>query len=119
VVFQVLVVDPSPVARAALAELVRAAGDGIDVAELVSPAGRGGGTVGLDPNLIILTESTPETIAATRTAYPPAEIVVLGLADDARYERRALEAGADRYLPRERAPDELSGLVREVAGLYS
>lgn len=76
-------------------------------------------TPGEDPDvvltdLILETEQGEELVAALRNRYPNTPILVLSMVDDPGEVRAALSAGADGYLLKEAAAEDLLQAMRSV-----
>ena len=66
-------------------------------------------------DLILATEQGEELIVALKNGYPEAPILVLSMVDSPAEVRAALSAGADGYLLKESAAEDLLHAVRSVA----
>ena len=112
---RVLIVDRHDVARSALrAQLI---GDNsIETIGEASNAKTGAETAAhLQPELILLDNSSPEAIRSLHSAAPKAKILVLGLETDTIYANRALDAGAAAYVARETVDGSLPELIHRIA----
>ncbi|MBT3380303.1 MAG: response regulator transcription factor [Lentisphaerae bacterium] len=73
-----------------------------------------------DPHTVILadvsdeTKGVPGTLRGIRARYPRASILALGSYCDSRFAVRALHAGANAYVLRERSSEDLAGALRAV-----
>jgi two-component system, NarL family, response regulator NreC len=117
---RVLIVDDHPVVRRGLRLLLEAEGD----IEAVGEAGNLQEAVfrarSLKPDVILMDIVMPGAsgIEATRAVLeerPETKVLVLSMQDDPSYVREAFAAGADGYILKEAADEEVVGAVREVA----
>jgi DNA-binding NarL/FixJ family response regulator len=73
------------------------------------------------PDLIVLDVTLPDgdgvdAIDKLLAEAPEAKVLILSMEDDANYVRRAFSNGANGYVLKDAAPQELASAVREVAG---
>jgi two-component system, NarL family, response regulator NreC len=117
---RVLVVDDHAVVRSGLRSLLAAEDD----LEVVGEAGNAREAVfetrALKPDVILLDvvmpgESGIEVLPKLRHEAPDAKVLVLSMQDDPRYVREAFSAGANGYVLKEAADNEVVQAVREIA----
>jgi two-component system response regulator NreC len=117
---RVLVVDDHAVVRSGLRSLLAVEDD----LEVVGEAGNAREAVfearALKPDVILLDvvmpgESGIEALPKLRYEAPAAKILVLSMQDDPRYVREAFSAGANGYVLKEAADNEVVQAVREIA----
>ncbi|MFI4935799.1 MAG: response regulator [Caulobacterales bacterium] len=116
---KVLIVDDHAIVRDGLARLLIAEGE-----HQVSQAANGRDALGLTrslrPELVILDLNLPGLggleLLRRLIQAGAAKVLVLSMHAEPLYARRALEAGAQGYVSKNAAPDELLTAVRKVAG---
>lgn len=117
---RVLVVDDHALVRSGLRLLLDAEAD-ITVENEAGSADEAVRITRLDkPNVVLLDITMPgrsglEVAAEIKRAAPNAAILILSMHDDSAYVREAFEQGANGYLLKEAADEELLTAVREVA----
>ena len=112
----VMVVDSSPAARETLGSML--VQEGFEVVTAAGGAEAVRMTLQRHPDAIVLEMELPGidglgTLSALRAACD-APVVVVSAKDDASAPVRALEAGADDYLPKPCSMDELAARIRAV-----
>jgi DNA-binding NarL/FixJ family response regulator len=116
---KVLLVDDHPVTRQGLAALLAA----LPEVEICGEADHGARAVELaarlDPDLAIVdvalrTMSGIELVKHLRGVAPRVKILVVSMHDEAVYAERSLRAGAQGYLMKDAAGDEIAGAVRRI-----
>lgn len=117
---RVLVVDDHALVRSGLRLLLDAEAD-ITVENEAGSAEEAVRMARMDkPNVVLLDITMPgrsglEVAAEIKRAAPEAAILILSMHDDSAYVREAFEQGANGYLLKEAADEELLTAVREVA----
>ena len=118
---RILLVDDHRVVRAGLRMLL----DAEDDIEVVDEAGDVRDAVFMTrrhaPDLILLDVRLPdgdgvEAIGRLQAEAPDAKVLILSMEDDAHHVRHAFANGADGYVLKDAAEEELANAVREVAG---
>ena len=117
---RVLVVDDHSVVRSGLRSLLAVEED----LEVIGEAGNARDAIfetrALKPDVILLDivmpgESGIEVLPKLRHEAPDARVLVLSMQDDPRYVREAFAAGANGYVLKEAADNEVVQAVREIA----
>jgi two-component system response regulator NreC len=117
---RVLLVDDHAVVRSGLRSLLAAEAD----LEVVGEAANARDAIfearALKPDVIVLDvvmpgESGIEVLPKLRKEAPDAKVLVLSMQDDPRYVREAFAEGANGYVLKEAADEEVVGAVREIA----
>jgi len=120
-VTSVVVVDDHAVVRSGLRLLLEAQDD----IEVVGEAGNAKDAVfrarALKPDVILLDvvmpgESGIDVLPELKKESPETKVLVLSMQDDPSYVREAFAAGANGYVLKEAADEEVVAAVREVAG---
>jgi two-component system, NarL family, invasion response regulator UvrY len=120
-VIRLLVVDDHTIFRAGMARLMsdqpdmRVAGEAPDGPSALALLRQGGFDVVL-MDINMGPRSGLATLAALRTSWPRLPVIMLSMYAQAQYARLALKAGANAYLSKDVATDELLQAVRQVAG---
>jgi two-component system response regulator NreC len=118
---RVLIVDDHPVVRSGLKSLL----DAEDDIEAVGEAGTMQEAVfrtrSLKPDVILMDVVMPggsgiEATPAVLLEAPDAKVLILSMQDDPSYVRESFAAGANGYVLKEAADEEVVTAVREVAG---
>jgi two-component system response regulator NreC len=118
---RVLIVDDHAVVRSGLRLLL----DAEDDLEVVGEAGNLQEAVfrtrSLKPDVILMDMVMPgasgiEVTSAVLKEHPDAHVLVLSMQDDPTYVREAFAAGAQGYVLKEAADEDVVGAIREVAG---
>lgn len=118
---ELLVVDDHTIFRSGIRRLmsdeddIRVTGEAADSAQaLAAIRARRFDLVLMDIHLG--TRNGLETLVAMRAEQPRLPIVILTMYTEAQYGRRALQAGANAYLPKDVSHEELLRAIRHVAG---
>jgi len=116
---RVFIADDHAVLRAGLRLLLGAEPDIEVVGEAASAAEAVQGVHALQPDIILLDISMPETnglqaLQALKAETPSSRIIMLTMHDDESYLREALSAGASGYALKQAADTELLSAVRAV-----
>lgn len=99
-------------------EIIGEAADGLELLNLLdlSP---------LDPHLVILDPAMPnlrgmEVVRKVKSVYPDAKVLVLSMNKDKEYLSQAISCGAEGYLLKEEANNELLPAIERIrqGGLY-
>jgi two-component system, NarL family, response regulator NreC len=115
-----LIVDDHAVVRAGLRLLIDAEGD----LETVGEAGDAREAVfearSTKPDVILMDIVMPdqsglEVLPTLLHEHPETKVLILSMQDDPRYVREAFAAGANGYVLKEAADNEVVGAIREVA----
>ena len=93
-------------------QVVGEAGDGLVALELVKT---------LQPDLVLLDISMPglnglEVMERLKSDFPDIRVIILTIHDESAYAVDALRAGANGYLPKKAASDELMRAIQAVMG---
>jgi DNA-binding NarL/FixJ family response regulator len=117
----VVVADPFPISRGAVAQLLRRCGGADDVAETGDPDGaleavrrRGAGMVLTDVDLTAEGDGVRLCARLKRLAHPPAVLMFAG-SNDPSVVARCMTAGADGFVHRSATPERLVRAVESVA----
>ena len=116
-----LVVEDHPIFRFGVRHLIRERWRDADIAEASSLAqalqqAHGGGC-----DLAILDLNLPdsqgmESVSRLRRAVPAMPMLVLSLHEEVAYARQAIQLGAQGYMAKENAPDELIAAIQTILG---
>lgn len=117
----VLIADDHELMREGLARLLVEA-DGLEVVAMASD-----GDEALEkaqehkPDIVLLDVSMPgkggmETLKELHSLLPGVRVLVLSMFPEDQYAVRLLKEGADGYLTKESAPDQLLGAIRKICG---
>jgi DNA-binding NarL/FixJ family response regulator len=117
----VIVVDDHAVMRQGLRALLAVSGDITVIGEAQTGREALARVAELAPDVVIMDITMPElngieATRAIRAKWPRTEVVILSMHADAEYLFRAFQAGANGYLLKESAVDEIISAVRAVCG---
>ena len=115
----VLIVDDHPLIRIGLAEVLNAEGD-VEVAQAGSFEELKKAMEHLEPDVLVLDLNMPggnslDIIPDLRRVHPKVAILVLSIHPEEQAGVKAIMAGANGYLNKASAPDQLVNAVRHVA----
>lgn len=118
---RVVLCDDHRVVRAGLARILQAEPDLAVVGEAGTAAGAETLACQARPDVLVLDVGLPdrsgiEAVPWLRQVAPATQVLMLTMHDDIGYLRRAFDAGASGYLPKDAADVELVAAVRSVAG---
>ncbi len=116
---RVLVVDDHPIVREGLIGLINRQPDLVCCGQAGTAPAAEEAVIALEPDLILLdlrlgTRDGLELIKSLRAQVPSCRILVLSQMDEETFAERALRAGAQGYVMKEQASDELLGAIRTV-----
>src|SRR5439155_23291438 len=116
---RIVIVDDHPLFRKSLEELIQS-NDGLAVCGEAGNAAQAMAVIRkLSPDLAIVDLSLPgangiELIKNVRAEFPKLPILVLSMHDESLYALRALRAGAEGYVMKHEAMDNVIQAIREV-----
>lgn len=105
---KVLILDPSPIFRQTLKEVIRTSASGIDISE-ADTADKATDILKKDsPDIVFLDIALPrkngiEFIASIKGMVPQSRIVILTSHDSAEHKAASIERGADYFLSKEKS----------------
>ncbi|MDD4952861.1 MAG: response regulator transcription factor [Desulfovibrionaceae bacterium] len=116
---KILIVDDHAVVRRGTIEIVSDFSDEVDFDEAGSSAEALGKVAAGGHDLVLLDISLPdesglETLKKIRAARPELPVLILSMHPEEEYAVRTFKVGADGYLAKGSAPDELVNAIRKV-----
>src|SRR6266849_10636576 len=117
---RILVVDSLAVTRAGLRRLLESYSDLLVIGEAVDAVQAVSETAELGPQVVIMDAQLPggqslEALRQIKLLNPDTHVLLLSTLDREEYLYETLRAGADGYVLKDIAPDELAEAVRVVA----
>jgi len=117
---RIVIVDDHPLFRKGLEQLINSTGDGFCICGEAGDAAEGMTKIRqLKPDLVIVDLSLPgangiELIKNIRAEFPKLRVLILSMHDESLYALRALRAGAQGYVMKQEALENVIGAIREV-----
>lgn len=117
---RIVIVDDHPLFRKGLEQLINSTNDGFAICGEAGDAAEGMNTIReLKPDLVIVDLSLPgangiELIKNIRAEFRKLPILILSMHDESLYALRALRAGAQGYVMKQEALENVIGAIREV-----
>lgn len=117
---RILIVDDHPLFRKGLEQLINSSDDQFKVCGEANDAAQGMEIIrNLKPDLVIVDLSLPgangiELIKNIRAEFSKLAILVLSMHDESLYAVRALRAGAQGYVMKQEALENVIGAIREI-----
>lgn len=118
---RLMIADDHAIMREGLKQLFSLVGD----IEVVAEATNGGAAIerlrDVEPDILLLDMTMPgisgeDLIARIRSHHTGLPILILSMHNEPPIARRALKAGANGYVTKDRDPETLLGAIRKVAG---
>lgn len=117
---RIVIVDDHPLFRKGLEQLINSSGDGFHICGEAGDAAEGMSVIrGLKPDLVIVDLSLPgangiELIKNIRAEFAKLPVLILSMHDESLYAVRALRAGAQGYVMKQEALENVIVAIREV-----
>jgi DNA-binding NarL/FixJ family response regulator len=117
---RIVIVDDHPLFRKGLEQLINTTGDGFGICGEAGDAAEGMARIReLKPDMAIIDLSLPgangiELIKNIRAEFHALPILILSMHDESLYALRALRAGAQGYVMKQEALENVIGAIREV-----
>ena len=117
---RIVVVDDHPLFRKGLEQLINSANDTFEICGEAGDAAEGMSRIReLKPDLVIVDLSLPgangiELIKNIRAEFEKLPVLILSMHDESLYALRALRAGAQGYVMKQEALENVIGAIREV-----
>src|SRR5947209_13339587 len=117
---QIIIVDDHPLFRKGLEQLINSSQDGFRICGEAGDAAEGMARIReLKPDLVIVDLSLPgangiELIKNIRAEFAKLPVLILSMHDESLYALRALRAGAQGYVMKQEALENVIGAIREV-----
>jgi DNA-binding NarL/FixJ family response regulator len=117
---RIVIVDDHPLFRKGLEQLINSSGDAFAICGEAGDAAEGMSRIReLKPDLIIVDLSLPgangiELIKNIRAEFEKLPVLILSMHDESLYALRALRAGAQGYVMKQEALENVIGAIREV-----
>jgi DNA-binding NarL/FixJ family response regulator len=117
---RIVIVDDHPLFRKGLEQLINSAGDGFCICGEAGDAAEGIAKIRkLKPDLVIVDLSLPgangiELIKNIRAEFQKLPVLILSMHDESLYALRGLRAGAQGYVMKQEALENVIGAIREV-----
>lgn len=117
---RIVIVDDHPLFRKGLEQLINSAGDGFRICGEAGDAAEGMASIReLKPDLVIVDLSLPgangiELVKNIRAEFAKLPVLILSMHDESLYALRALRAGAQGYVMKQEALENVIGAIREV-----
>jgi DNA-binding NarL/FixJ family response regulator len=117
---RIVIVDDHPLFRKGLEQLINSVNDGFKICGEAGDAAEGMTRIReLQPDLAIVDLSLPgangiELIKNIRAEFPKLPVLILSMHDESLYALRALRAGAQGYVMKQEALENVIGAIREV-----
>jgi DNA-binding NarL/FixJ family response regulator len=117
---RIVVVDDHPLFRKGLEQLINSANDAFTICGEAGDAAEGMSKIReLKPDLVIVDLSLPgangiELIKNIRAEFEKLPVLILSMHDESLYALRALRAGAQGYVMKQEALENVIGAIREV-----
>src|SRR5256714_3945565 len=117
---RIVIVDDHPLFRKGLEQLIHSSGDAFHICGEAGDAGEGISVIRqLKPDLAIVDLSLPgangiELVKNIRAEFPKLPVLILSMHDESLYALRALRAGAQGYVMKQEALENVIVAIREV-----
>src|SRR5256885_1240812 len=117
---RIVIVDDHPLFRKGLEQLIHSSGDAFHICGEAGDAGEGISAIRqLKPDLAIVDLSLPgangiELVKNIRAEFPKLPVLILSMHDESLYALRALRAGAQGYVMKQEALENVIVAIREV-----
>src|SRR5436305_545224 len=117
---RIIIVDDHPLFRKGLEQLINSSEDGFRICGEAGDAAEGMTTIRqLKPELVIVDLSLPgangiELVKNIRAEFPKLPVLILSMHDESLYALRALRAGAQGYVMKQEALENVIVAIREV-----
>lgn len=117
---RIIIVDDHPLFRKGLEQLINSSSDGFHICGEAGDAAQGMAVIReLKPDLVIVDLSLPgangiELIKNIRAEFQKLPVLILSMHDESLYALRALRAGAQGYVMKQEALENVIGAIREV-----
>ena len=117
---RIVIVDDHPLFRKGLEQLINSSADGFGICGEAGDAAEGMTVIRrLKPDLVIVDLSLPgangiELIKNIRAEFQKLPVLILSMHDESLYALRALRAGAQGYVMKQEALENVIGAIREV-----
>jgi len=117
---RIIVVDDHPLFRKGLEQLINSSQDGFRICGEAGDAAEGMARIReMKPDLVIVDLSLPgangiELIKNIRAEFAKLPVLILSMHDESLYALRALRAGAQGYVMKQEALENVIGAIREV-----
>src|SRR6266480_6797018 len=117
---RIVIVDDHPLFRKGLEQLINSSGDAFHICGEAGDAAQGMSVIRqLDPDLVIVDLSLPgangiELIKNIRAESRKLPVLILSMHDESLYALRALRAGAQGYVMKQEALENVINAIREV-----
>jgi DNA-binding NarL/FixJ family response regulator len=117
---RIVIVDDHPLFRKGLEQLINSTGDGFCICGEAGDAAEGMTKIRqLKPDLVIVDLSLPgangiELVKNIRAEFQKLPVLILSMHDESLYALRALRAGAQGYVMKQEALENVIGAIREV-----
>jgi DNA-binding NarL/FixJ family response regulator len=117
---QIIIVDDHPLFRKGLEQLINSSQDGFRICGEAGDAAEGMARIReLKPDLVIVDLSLPgangiELIKNIRAEFAKLPVLILSMHDESLYALRALRAGAQGYVMKQEALENVIGAIREL-----
>src|ERR1700730_12911224 len=117
---RIVIVDDHPLFRKGLEQLINSTADGFCICGEAGDAAEGITKIRqLKPDLVIIDLSLPgangiELIKNIRAEFQKLPVLILSMHDESLYALRALRAGAQGYVMKQEALENVIGAIREV-----
>lgn len=117
---RIVIVDDHPLFRKGLEQLINSSDDGFAICGEAGDAAEGMSVIRqLKPDLVIVDLSLPgangiELIKNIRAEFTKLPVLILSMHDESLYALRALRAGAQGYVMKQEALENVIGAIREV-----
>ena len=117
--YRILVADDHPLLREGVIQLINRQEDLVCCGEADSTASTKASVAAARPDLVLLDLRLGggdgfELIRSLRAGFPDLRVLILSQYDEALYIQRALSAGANGYVTKEQATEEVLGAIRAV-----
>lgn len=117
---RIVIVDDHPLFRKGLEQLINSSADGFNICGEAGDAAEGMARIReLKPDLVIVDLSLPgangiELIKNIRAEFQKLPVLILSMHDESLYALRGLRAGAQGYVMKQEALENVIGAIREV-----